>query len=517
MSQFYVQSMCQIVFFKEKCFLSRHFGTNYLVIQLIYTIFALGILKIKLSVVMKKTILTTCAAFLFLTAIAQENPYIVKTSGAKRHAQPGIVNELDVTLPEEETATDFISQNFRFYSLCDWQEGMKFMVMPEKYDLVVKTFTDAATGKDVSSMPLKYKIMIYKGHHESADGHSRIDFFCQDNGRNYYYEIPSGSFEDYCYAKTGVPTLAYLGDVDIAREKLMGKTLYTKTQYYRVDTEYDGDGFQNVLVDKDMEVKVTKVGVGTRSYPVKIIVEDKDGNEFYQNVAISKTNCGMRDDEFIMDEAKYLFGNSFEMVDDIMSINSYNYRTYIGKIIHTKFKTSLLNESTKKMQAIPRMMEYQIEAMNPHKTDDKFTLKLKNTTLGTYFYGDFVLDAHRAENQEDYFGYIFAPGPGKKIQSSEGSRAMMRAGHVGIGFSEDEVMMAAGEPDKVEHGQNGFYTWIFNRSNNKLLYVDFDGSGVVTKTYTKDGPKSKSTPTTRKGSGKRTSSKSWKSGKGTPL
>ena len=94
---------------------------------------------------------------------------------------------------------------------------------------------------------------------------------------------------------------------------------------------------------------------------------------------------------------------------------------------------------------------------------------------------------------------------------------MMRAGHVGIGFSEDEVMMAAGEPDKVEHGQNGFYTWIFNRSNNKLLYVDFDGSGVVTKTYTKDGPKSKSTPTTRKGSGKRTSSKSWKSGKGTPL
>ena len=252
---------------------------------------------------------------------------------------------------------------------------------------------------------------------------------------------------------------------------------------------------------------------------MKIIVEDKDGNEFYQNVAISKTNCGMRDDEFIMDEAKYLFGNSFEMVDDIMSINSYNYRQYIGKIIHTKFKTKLLNENTKKLQAIPRMMEYQIEAMNPHKTDDKFTLKLKNTTLGTYFYGDFVLDAHRAENQEDYFGYVFAPGPGKKIQSSEGSRAMMRQGHVGVGFTEDEVMMAAGEPDKVEHGQNGFYTWIFNRSNNKLLLVDFDGSGVVTKTSTKDGPKSNSTPTRRKGAtGKRSTSKSsWKNGKGTPL
>lgn len=469
---------------------------------------------------MKKLILTTCAAFLFLTAMAQENPYIVKTRGVKKSVQSSIANELGET-QEEETATDFIGQNFRFYSLCDWQEGMKFMVMPEKYDMVVKTFTDAATGKDVSSMPLKYKIMIYKGHHESSDGHSRIDFFCQDNGRNYYYEIPSGSFEDYCYGKTGVPTLAYLGDVDVARELLMGKTLYTKTTSYRIDTEYDGDGFQPVTVDKDMEVKVVKVGVGTRSFPVKIIVADKDGNEFFQNVAISKTNCGMRDDEFIMDEAKYLFGNSFELVDDIMSINSYNYKTYLGKIIHTKFKTRLLNETTKKVQAIPRLMEYQIEAMNPHKNDDKFTLKLKNTTLGTYFYGDFVLDQHRAENQEDYFGYIFAPGPGKKIETSEGSRAMMRAGHVAAGFSEDEVMMAAGEPDDVKHGDNGTYTWIFKRSNNVLLYVEFDGSGKVSKTSTKQGPK-KRTTTARKGGGRRTTTKSggrssWQNGKGTPL
>ena len=74
---------------------------------------------------------------------------------------------------------------------------LKAALKTEKYDLVVKTFTDAATGKDVSSMPLKYKIMIYKGHHESADGHSRVDFYCQDDGRNYYYEIPSGSFDDY--------------------------------------------------------------------------------------------------------------------------------------------------------------------------------------------------------------------------------------------------------------------------------------------------------------------------------
>ena len=430
-------------------------------------------------------------ALVFLAVSAQENPYIVKTRGAKKSAMTQMADELAEAQQEAEDAKDFIGQNFRFYSLCDWKEGMKFMVMPEKYDLVVKTFTDAATGKEVSSMPLKYKIMVYKGHHESSDGHSRIDFECQDNGKKYYYEIPSGSFEDYCYQKTGVPTLAYLGDVDIAREKLMGRTLYTKTQYYRIDTEYDGEGYQDVLVDKDMEVTVTAVGVGSRNYPVKIIVEDKDGNEFFQNVAISKTNSGMRDDEFIMDQAKYLFGNSFELVDDIMAINSYNYRVYIGKIIHTKYPTKMLNEVSKKMQAIPRLAEYQIEAINPHKADEKATIKLKNTTLGTYFYTDVILDQQNADNQEDYFGYVFAPGPGKKVQTTEGSRAMIRAGHVGIGFSEDEVQMAAGEPDRIIHGENGTYTWEYNRSNNKILVVHFTGSGEVDKTTTKDGPSKK--------------------------
>ena len=466
---------------------------------------------------MKKVIFLVCAAFAFLTVSAQENSYIVKTRNAKASAQSDLAEGLDAIDEGAETAQDFLGQNFKFYSLCDWQEGMKFMVMPEKYDLVVKTFTDAATGKEVSSMPLKHKIMIYKGHTEGADGHAHINFYCEDNGRNYYFEVPTGTFEDYCYGKAGVPTLAYLGDVDIAREKLMDKTLYTKAALYRIDTEYDGDGFQEVMVDKDMEVKVVAVGVGTRSFPVKIIVADKDGNEFYQNVAISKTNCGMRDDEFIMDNAKFLFPNSFELVDDIMAVNSYNYKVYIGKIIHTKFPTQLLNETTKKVQAIPRLVGYQIESIMPHKNDDKATIKLKSTILGTYFYKDVVLDASRAENQEDYFGYIFAPGPGKKIQTSEGSRAMIRAGHVGIGFSEDEVMLAAGEPDKVEHGENGLYTWIFNRSNNKLLYVDFDGTGTVTKTYTKDGPKARMSSTSARRKASQMNSGSWQTRKGSPL
>jgi hypothetical protein len=454
-------------------------------------------------------------AFILLVAYAQENSYIVKTRGAKHKAELQLAEAEE---QKEETAADFIGQNFKFYSLCDWQDGMKFMVVPNEFDMVMKTFTDAETDKGVSSMKLRHKIMIYKGHETDIDGRDHINFLCQDDNRMYYYEIPSGSFDDYCYGKLGVPTLAYLGDVDIAREKLIGKDVYTKTREYRIDTEVDGDGYKDVLVDKDMQVTVKAVGVGTRNFPVKIIVEDKEGNEFYQNVAISKTNSGMRDDEFVMDKAKNLFANSFELVEDVMNINSYNYRQFLGKVIHTKFPAKMLNEFSRKIQAIPRLTEYQIEAVTPHKNDDKFTLKLKNTTVGSYFYIDMLLDEHLAEDQTEYFGYLFALGPGKKVETSEGSRAMIRAGHVGIGFSEDETMMAAGEPDKVVLGDNGRYTWVFQRSNNKVLYVDFDGSGVVTKTYTRDrGSKTGAGTASKRRRAAQTNSSRMSVARGTPL
>lgn len=479
---------------------------------------------------MKRTIFAACMAIAFLTASAQSNSYIVKTKGVKKSAQTHMQDELaEAQQDEEEASQDFISQNFKYHSLCDWEKGMKFMVMPDKYDLVVKTFTDPSTGKEVSSMTLKYKIMVYQGHDESKDGHARINFICQDNGKPYYYEIGYGTFDDYCFQKTGVPTLAYLGDVDIAKEKLMGKTLFTKTKYYRIDTEYDGEGYQDVEVDPDMEVKVVAVGVGSRKYPVKIVVEDKNGNQFFQNVTMSKTNCGMRDDEFVADEARYLFNNSFELMDDIMSISSRNYKQFVGKFVHTKIPVRMLNEVSSKQQAIPRLAEYRIESITPHKGDDYATVKLKSTITGNFFYTDAILDLYKAEgNESKFFGAIFAPGPGKKVVTSEASRAMIRMGHVGIGMTEDEVELATGEPDHVENGVGGQYFWVFQRSNNKLLYVEFDGSGVVKKTAVADGPYGPSVnPTLNKAKkggkgakGKRSIPKAdngWMGGTGTPI
>ena len=438
---------------------------------------------------MKRVFLAVGMAWTMLSVTAQvaSNDYIVKTKNAKKATVENLVEGTDSLQAKEEKAHDFISENFKFYSLCDWKDGMKFMVMPEKYDMVVKTFRDAATGKEVSSMSLRHKIMIYKGHTVGSDGHAHINFFCQDNNRSYYYEVPNGSFEDYCYGKMGVPTLAYLGDVDIAREKLMGKTMFTKTTKFRIDTEYDGDGFQEVTVPMNQEVTVTAVGVGSRSFPVKIIVSDSEGKEYYQNVAISKTNCGMRDDEFIDgDYAKFLFAGSFELQDAIMTVSK-DLAKYIGQVVHTKYTTNMVTKGDGKDRVlkVPRLTAFTIENLVPKNNSSYVTLTLKETESRRIYFKEVTftnvddvtgdIDGRR----EDYFGYLFAMGAGKARNTSQAARAAIRQGRVILHMTEDEVTMAMGEPNQTVEGSNGRHDWIYDRSNGKLLIVKFDGTGTV--------------------------------------
>lgn len=425
---------------------------------------------------MKRFLLSAGLSVIMLAATAQ-NSYIVKTKGARKAAtaQNGLGSGSET---EEKQAHDFVSDNFKFHSLCDWREGMRFMVLPEKYDLVVNTFCDAATGKEVSSGRLRYKIMVYKGHDEAPDGHARIHFVCEDDSMAYYYQVPNGTFEDYCYGKLGVPTLAYLGDVDIARTKLMGAKLYTKATLYRVDTQMDGDGYEEMTVPLNEEVTVKAVGVGSRSYPVKIIVEDRKGRQFYQNVAMSKTNCGMRDDEFIMDNAKFTFNGSFELIDAKVTATG-EYARYIGKPVYTKYATTMTNAEDKNVR-IARMSSFTIEKILAQDNTNYVKMTLKSTASGAVYTkrvtfvnenvaGD--IDGYK----EDYFHYLFGQGSAGLNKVPASHRKMIQQGRVAAGFTKEEVRMAKGEPNRTASASNGRVDWIYNNGT----IVKFNSAGKV--------------------------------------
>lgn len=431
---------------------------------------------------MKKLISIVFTVFACLHVAAQDaSSYIIKT----RHAQQTSATK-SAKKTQGKEIRDLISDNFKFYSPCEWKEGMRFMVIPEEYDLIVNTFTDTETGKEESNINLRNKIMIYQGHDEGLDGHPRLHFLCKENHRKYYYPLNGISFQDFCYDKAGVPTLAYLGDVDIARTKLMGHKFFTKTTTYCIDTSYSSDDYEEVKVPKDEIVTVKAIAVGTRNFPVKIIVEDTKGNEFYQNVAISKTNCGLRDDEFVKDNARHLFSGSFEIQDDVIEVSK-DYMAYQGAVVHTKDVTLMLTHGAGKDRnvRVPRQTTFTIDHLIP-SGDNYVTLTLTEKESRRVYYkrvsfshsDDVTGDT--ADSIEDYFGYIFAMGEGKARETSQAARAAIRQGYVILGMTQDEVQLAIGEPDRVSN-ESGHVTWTYVRSTGKLLVVNFNLAGRVSK------------------------------------
>lgn len=412
--------------------------------------------------------------------------YIVKTKGVQPVVKVVKAAASSQTKEEEVESGDFMTKNFRYQSMCDWKEGMRFMVVPEKYDMLVNTFCDAATGKEVSSNRLRHKIMVYKGHEDLTNGRVHVNFTCEDDNKNYYYELPNGTFDDYCFGKLGVPTLAYLGDVDKARELLMNQTMLTRTEFFREDTEWDGDGFKEVRYPKNKIVTVKAIGVGTRSFPVKIIVEDDEGNQFYQNVAMSKINCGMRDDEFSVDNEKFLFQGSFDYTGGEMTVSS-DIKSYLNQTVHTTMSVSMSSKGSGKVRdvKVPRFTGFIIDEINPIKDSPYYTLTLRETDTRRIYYKDVLfkeedLMSIRDAKEDDYFGHIFGMGEGALHKTSLETRTAIREGRVIPGMSEDEVLMAVGEPfQKVTN--KGVREWLYQRSNGVLLVVQFNSKGKVSK------------------------------------
>lgn len=388
-----------------------------------------------------------------------------------------------VAAEEEEQPKSFIEQYFRYVSMCDWQEGMKFMVIPDKKDMVVRTFADS-TDHLVSSLTLRHKIMVYKGHSGDGRQHERVNFFCEDDGKSYYYELPTASFDDYCYSKFGVPTLAYLGDVDTAVEQLVGKRLKTKHGVYNVDVSTTSYGYEKINVPIGTLVTVVAAGVGTRNYPVKLIVADDTGREFFQTVAISRTNSGMRDNEFVGDEVKHTFDGSFEIVDDHTLANM-EYDKYVGRKVFTLYTTVMTLEADGSRVKIPRMTGFEIKAMEVITGTNyvKMTLESEGKLYQkkvTFVQDNVASDVvgTKADGADDYYFALFASG---NVGSIQGVRQKnlpdIRRAIVRKGFNEVEVKMALGNPSGYGKAAKGVYTWIYNSSMNaNRCIVCFDAT-----------------------------------------
>ena len=406
------------------------------------------------------------SAFAVITQAQTRDPnnkYLVWTNNIIFSEEKADTAQAQENAPEEETAMSFIERNFRYQSMCDWKEGMRFMVIPDKRDMVMRTFCDS-TGRLVSSMSLRHKIMIYKGHSGQGDLHERVDFICEEDSTPYYFELPTATFDDYCYTKFGVPTLAYLGDVDTAIEQLVGKRLLTKNKIYNVDVSTTSYGYQKIEVPEEIEVTVVAAGVGTRNFPVKLIVQDDNGREFFQTLAISRTNSGMRDEEFGEENAKHTFEGSFEMLGDKMADDK-QYQKYIGNRVFTLRKVEMELESGQKV-TVPRLTGFTIVGASGIGGTTYVRMVFEKDGTKYKKKVNFQRESIVTENdqmEDDYYYHLFASG---NIGNIAGVRKEnlpdIRKGIVRKGFNREEVKLALGEADGKTNTVRGGYSWIYN-------------------------------------------------------
>lgn len=247
------------------------------------------------------------AIALNMSAQSEDDYFVTTTGGGATQSDSVAVSTSNLT--EEER---FLAEHFRYLRPDEWPLGTRFMVVPASVNQYVSTFFDKETDEEVPVASIRHLILEYRGHGVSNRGRTQLYFFCAKTGREYYHEVRNLSFEAFCdKSNTGVPALAYLDDVDKARELLVGKQMWTKTDEYYIDDAASATGASSVIVEKNLPVTIEKVGVGSREFPVKIVFVDAHGNRYFQTVCMSRTNSGIRSEQLLTDHRKNAFENSF--------------------------------------------------------------------------------------------------------------------------------------------------------------------------------------------------------------
>lgn len=402
---------------------------------------------------MKKYLLTLAFAAGCLSASHAQNSYLVSTTGQSAST---------VESPEKQ----FINDHFRFYSLCDWTPGMKFMVIPERKDMLIPVFKSAETNREVNTGELKYKIFEYLGTETTDRGYVHFNFDCE--GKQYYHEVKNTTLDQYCMKpKAGIPALAYLGDVDIAKELLEGSTLYTRTNKVRIDDPNSTSGYKEVPIGMNEKVTVTAIGVNSRAFPVKIVFTDEKGNTYFQPVAISKTNCGMIDNDFIMENKNKYFPNAFSFSDANATKSQNLMDQYGGKPVYFKAEKECVDESGAQV-TLPRYAQFTIRNIISENGTPYVTMELAATDgkvykVKTTFTHTSVVNS--LLQNEDYFTDVFGIGNlrAKYPDTTEEEWTLISRGEIRKGMTTDQCRLALGDPARVHKVMGKYETWFYEK------------------------------------------------------
>ena len=422
-----------------------------------------------------------------LQAFSQNN-YIVTTNESPKSedANAGSTNSGQ----PESAELAFLNEHFPYLSLCDWQPGMRFMVIPGERDAFIRTFTDSISGHEVATSSLQYLTMVYRGHETTPRGWIHLNFYCPDNQKSYYHQVRNFTFEEYCtkVQDGGVSALAYLDEIDRARDLLIGKELWLKLPDVYQDSNTSPTGHLERKVATDLHVRVEKIGVGSREYPVKIVFRSDDGQLFYQSCAMSCTNSGMMPNEFVTNKAHHYFANAFSFASGASTKAATMARKLVNKYITLRRPVKMKVDGT--TRTIKAATKFIVERVTAHANSDYYTLMLTNNNrlheIDVTFVNSNVV-GNIDGNDEHYFDELFTIGetyvPSNSILRNDRSVSgtglnfmNMLGGSITKGMSKEDVKLIKGEPTQTHRLNGGGTQWDYYDTK-----IQFNKAGRVSR------------------------------------
>lgn len=404
-------------------------------------------------------ILFCCGTF----HIAAQNDYIVTTPSNQ-----------NIGISEEE---QFIIKNFPMQPLCKWTPGMKFMFAPNPRDMFLPTLSKYDTEKGINNSELKHKILTFTGTEEKAqkisdDINYSTRFIFEYEGEKYYYEVKNMRLDEISIKapRTGINGLAYLKDVDTAKELLIGKKIYILSETARVDDANNYSGYRDVSIPLNMEATITAVGVGSQAYPVKIIFQDTQGKSYFLEVALSRTNSGMDISDFQGEKRMKYFANAISFSNKSLGTIENLKNKYIGlavypkEILVAKRVVSLEDKQRESRVHLPRYTVLKIKEikLTPPNSLGIISLEDKNGAIFEVE-ADLKYDVITKNDNyiEDLFG--FEDIKSKYPNITEKRWQIISRGDLELGMSTDECRLSIGDPIEIElRKDTRFEIWFYN-------------------------------------------------------
>ena len=299
---------------------------------------------------------------------------------------------------------------------------------------------------------------------------TRLIFEC--DGEKYYYEIKNTRPDEICEKnpRAYINGLVNLKDVDTAKELLTGRKIYVQSDMAQVDDANSYSGYREVSIPVNTEATITAIGVGSQSYPVKIIFQDSQGHSYYLEVALSRTNSGMDVSDFQAEKKMRYFSNAISfsskksgnletLKDKYIDLTVYPKRTLAVKRVF-----SLENKQMENRIHLPRYTVLKIKEVKISGPGSLVILSLEDRH-GSLYETEVDLKYDVIVKNENYIEDLFGFGDiHQKYPAITDKRwAIIARGDLEEGMNTDECRLSIGDPVEIQLKKDSrFETWFYN-------------------------------------------------------